>query len=84
MVSGEQFLVKAPNGAVYRFHRTRSGGGYVYALGHRVYGTLGQQSAFHGTGYITPFIPRGKWAFIVAAAPNAAVASHAGSGGASV
>ncbi len=56
--------VLAPNGQTYTFHSSSRFRGYVYALGHRVYGT--RSALVDG---VTPtFTPRGKWAFILAAA----------------
>jgi len=54
----------APNGRRYRLHRTTSPSrGYVYAFGHRVYGTV----KLADTGLVYDFSPIGKWAFILAA-----------------
>ena len=56
--------VLAPNGKRYTFHGSYGFRGYVYALGHRVYGT---RSHIANVGPTPTFTPRGKWAFIVAA-----------------
>lgn len=60
--------VLAPNGKVYPFHFSTDVSGYVYTLGHRVYGSLGH------IRYLEPeqrlvrtFRPKGKWAFILKA-----------------
>lgn len=59
--------VLAPNGKTYKAHLTGNGRGYVYALDHRVYGTisLGATPAFAPAEPNT-FAPVGKWAFILA------------------
>jgi hypothetical protein len=54
--------VLAPNGQTYRFHGSSGRRGYVYALGHRVYGTRTQ---LLNVGVVPSFKPRGKWAFIL-------------------
>jgi hypothetical protein len=76
----------APNSKLYTLHFTRNVGhvvqgrvmrqrylprrGYVYALGHRVYGTVCEID-FTYNPPVYHFTPCGKWAFILAA-PNAA------------
>jgi hypothetical protein len=66
----ETVLVQAPNGKSYRFH----GGyakGFVYAYGHRVYGTATGANYDVATGrFVRAFQPHGKWAFILDPAPS--------------
>jgi hypothetical protein len=69
MAESPTVLVTAPNGKRYRFHEgTKALTGYVYALGHRVYGTVDGGAYNTDTGkFEVAFTPTGKWAFIVAA-----------------
>lgn len=65
----ESVLVTAPNGRQYRFHPgVAQHRGFIYALGHRVYGNATEGAWNANTHrYERAFEPEGKWAFIVAA-----------------
>lgn len=55
------------NGRTYRVHNADNRkGAYVYALGHRVYGTVRRAyNASLGRNESISFSPIGKWAFIL-------------------
>lgn len=62
--------VKAANGHTYRCHLASpdASTGFVYALGHRVYGRIGSPAWNTLLGkYERSFKAYGKWAFVVAA-----------------
>ena len=62
--------VEAPNGSRLTFHSSAPGSarGFVYGLGHRVYGRIARFEYRSDVGHpVGIFVPRGKWAFILAA-----------------
>lgn len=65
----ESVLVTAPNGRQYRFHPgVAQHRGFIYALGHRVYGTASEGAWNANTHrYERAFEPEGKWKFVVSA-----------------
>lgn len=75
-VAGE--LVTTGTGTTCRLHRTGGQRGFVYALGHRVYGRLATTYSFEQARHVvTGFKPHGKWAFTISGATTAAP-QHAG------